>query len=53
MDVIQAIQDYITKMVESVAGMKVLIMDKETVRAFRFQLNSSIKILTHLNRPAS
>jgi len=30
MDVIQAIQDYITKMVESVAGMKVLIMDKDT-----------------------
>eukprot|EP01087_Luapelamoeba_hula_P003470 TRINITY_DN13278_c0_g1_i1.p1 TRINITY_DN13278_c0_g1~~TRINITY_DN13278_c0_g1_i1.p1 ORF type:complete len:564 (+),score=111.57 TRINITY_DN13278_c0_g1_i1:78-1769(+) len=30
MDVVQAVQDYVTKMVESVAGMKVLIMDKET-----------------------
>ncbi|KAL6067570.1 vacuolar protein sorting-associated protein 45 [Balamuthia mandrillaris] len=30
MNVVQAIQDYITKMVESVSGMKVLVMDKET-----------------------
>ena len=31
MNVIQAVQDYVSKMVESVPGMKVLIMDKETV----------------------
>jgi len=30
MNVIQAVQDYVSKMVESVPGMKVLIMDKET-----------------------
>jgi hypothetical protein len=35
MNVIQAVQDYVSKMVESVPGMKVLIMDKETVNHAR------------------
>jgi hypothetical protein len=31
MDVIQAIQDYITKMIANIPGMKVFLLDEETV----------------------
>jgi hypothetical protein len=32
MDVIKAVQNYVNKMIDEVAGMKVLLLDTETVR---------------------
>jgi len=34
MNVIKAVRDYITKMVRTAQGMKVLLLDPDTVRSF-------------------
>ena len=33
MNVIRGVQEYVARMLEDIAGMKVLLMDKDTVRA--------------------